>query len=240
MGKKFDLVGEVFTRLTVLEKLEERKNGNIQWLCECSCGSGKKVVVITRNLRNGDVKSCGCYRKDLAKNLGMASRKYLLTENNEQNIYYNMIERCTNKNNTQYYNYGGRGIKVCDRWLESFGNFFEDLGPRPSKNHSIERLDVNKDYCPENCIWIENSFQGRNRRKQSNNTSGVTGVHYKESKSSWVASWYDLDTGAPKNKWFSINKYGNEEAFRLACDYRKKMIQELNEKGAGYSDSHGL
>lgn len=75
-----------------------------------------------------------------------------------------MKTRCYNINSTQFSYYGGRGIKVCDRWLESFENFYEDMGDKPSKNHSIDRIDSEKDYSPENCRWVDNKTQIRNRR----------------------------------------------------------------------------
>ena len=78
--------------------------------------------------------------------------------------YHSMKQRCYNEKCKDYYLYGGRGIKVCDRWLESFENFLEDMGDRPSKNHSIDRIDVNGDYSPKNCRWADNKTQMRNRK----------------------------------------------------------------------------
>lgn len=85
--------------------------------------------------------------------------------------YSGMLQRCLNPNNINYKNYGGRGIKVCDRWLESFSNFIDDVGPRPSEAHSLERLKVNGDYCPENVIWATKS-------KQANNTTRTVYLSY--------------------------------------------------------------
>ena len=168
----------------------------------------------------------------------MPARSHGMSSSPEYKTWYTIKRRCYEENFKEYYNYGGRGIAVCKRWLESFENFMQDMGRRPSDNHSIERLDVNGNYCPENCTWIENRFQSRNHRKRKDNTSGVTGVS-KTAKNSWLARVCDLLTGERKSKSFSMNKYGEEEAFRLACNWRLEMIRELNKQGAGYSDDHG-
>lgn len=233
MAKKMDLTGQTFGRLTVIKEVEphiqpsgEKK---IKWFCECSCG--KETLVTTGSLRSGDTKSCGCLREE------NANRGHNMSKSAEHNTWISIKTRCYNRNSKDYIDYGGRGIKVCDRWLESFENFLEDMGSRPSDDHSIERVNISGDYSPKNCIWIENKKQARNKRKRKDNKSGVTGVYMRDDR--WAASWYDLGTGKRGYKSFSVNKYGDDEAFRLACEYRKKMIEKLNEQGAGYSENHG-
>lgn len=105
----------------------------------------------------------------------------------EHNSWAGMKDRCRNLNNQQYKDYGGRGIKVCDRWLgpEGFMNFLEDMGNKPTKYHSLDRIDVNGDYCPENCRWATRWEQNSNRRRQ-NKTTGVAGVT-KTSERCWIA-----------------------------------------------------
>ena len=157
------------------------------------------------------------------------------------NCWASMIARCYNTSLPEYKYWGGRGIRVCDRWKESFINFYEDMGERPSLKHSLERMNVDKDYTPDNCKWATIEEQARNKRKQTNNTSGVTGVYedYRDGKlDRYKAEWRDL-SGKTRAKSFSINKYGKEEAFRLACEAREAAIKELNEQGAGYSENHG-
>lgn len=230
MGKLVDHTGEIFTRWTVI-KLSSNKSGNGRnlWLCRCECGTEKEVL--TGSLTRGKSKSCGC----------LGNNRHGMHKSKEYKTWQSMKERCYNERNKRYSKYGGRGIKVCDRWLEAFENFYEDMGDRPSDIYSLERLDVNKDYCPENCIWATYEEQNRNRGKNKKNTSGITGVTccYEKGKlCKYKASWRKLD-GSCGSKTFSINKYGKEEAFRLACEARENAIKELNEQGAGYSENHG-
>lgn len=96
-----------------------------------------------------------------------------------------MRDRCYNVNNKDYSNYGGRGIRVCDRWLESFENFYEDMGDSPDRM-SLDRIDVNGDYCKENCRWSDYRNQAYNKRKQINNTSGRTGVYQSKNGKWWA------------------------------------------------------
>lgn len=230
MGKFVDHTGKTFTKWTVIKLSRNKsKDGRHLWLCRCECGTEKEVL--TNSLTRGRSKSCGC----------IGNKTHGMHKSKEYKSWQSMKERCYNKNNKRYDKYGGRGIKVCERWLESFENFYEDIGDRPSKNHSLERTDVNKDYCLENCTWATYSTQNRNRRKNKRNTSGCTGVAqcFKDGVVfSYKAIWVDLE-GKQKSKSFSINKYGKEEAFRLACEARENAIKELNEQGAGYSENHG-
>jgi hypothetical protein len=154
------------------------------------------------------------------------------------NSWRGMKGRCSQKSHKYYHNYGGRGIEVCDRW-QSFENFVQDMGFRPSKEYSIDRVDNDRNYCPENCQWLTKIEQDRKRKMQSNNSSGYTGVHYDRYKNSFVAQWKPIVGGNQKSKSFSVSKYGEELAELLAIEYRYKMIWELNQLGMNYSDSHG-
>jgi len=104
----------------------------------------------------------------------------------EYSSWFNMKQRCFNKNNVRYKDYGGRGITVCDRWKNSFENFYNDMGER-KEGFSLDRIDNNKGYYKENCRWSDNIEQGRNRRVQANNNSGVKGVSYFTKTSKWRA-----------------------------------------------------
>jgi hypothetical protein len=106
----------------------------------------------------------------------------------ERNILRLMKQRCLNVKNKDYKYYGGRGILVCERWLSSFRNFLEDMGERPSENHSIDRLNNDKGYYKENCRWATRSQQQRNKGMMSNNKSGVKGVHLNKNSGKFEAS----------------------------------------------------
>ena len=117
-----------------------------------------------------------------------ASRVWRKTKRTpEYTAWANVIQRCTNKNKRDYAWYGGRGIKVCDRWLESFDNFLEDMGEKPSPNHSIDRINNDGDYSPENCKWSTATEQARNKGVGKSNTSGFYGVNWHKRSKKWQA-----------------------------------------------------
>lgn len=155
-----DLKGQVFGRLTVFSFKEIRNKKSI-WECKCECG--KIVSIIGTNLTSKHTQSCGCLLSDKNKKrlTTHGLRKHPLYK-----IYDGMVQRCYNEKSTRYNNYGGRGIKVCRRWKESIQNFIDDMGDRPSLNHTLDRKDVNGDYTPENCKWATYTEQNRN---QTNN-----------------------------------------------------------------------
>lgn len=147
--------GSIYGRLEVLSVSNNRAS------CVCACETLTEVHL--GDLKSGHTKSCGCLAKE---NLVFRSTTHGLCKNHlaEMNIRYHMISRCINPEDGGYSNYGGRGIQVCQHWLESFENFFADMGPRPSKRHSIDRVDNDKGYCKNNCRWATRSQQNRNTR----------------------------------------------------------------------------
>jgi len=169
-------IGNKYNRWLVLS-YSHKSGRNHYYTCRCECGTVKPVRL--SRLMNGESASCGCYRTELSTIHGLAKRNRVCPELYIRNT---MIQRCTNKNNIQYPEYGGRGIVVCDRWLESFENFFNDMGPRPSKHHSIERLDNNGNYEPGNCAWATRLTQNRNKR--NNRYLEVDGI--KRCLAEWV------------------------------------------------------
>ena len=128
--------------------------------CKCKCGTQK--FVRASKLHEGTSKSCGCLRTELITTHGATSTEKRKTSH-EYWVWNAMVQRCTNPNNAGYKNYGGRGITVCVKWL-AYEGFIEDMGRRPSDNHSIDRLDNNKGYSKENCAWVERTQQARNKR----------------------------------------------------------------------------
>lgn len=133
--------------------------GNSKWSCICECG--KKSLVTKTHLKSGHSQSCGCLHKEKIKKLKTIHNEY---GSPEYITWQNMKKRCLDIKQKHYKDYGGRGIKVCDRWLESFENFLEDMGKRPSNKFSIERINNNGNYEPSNCKWATQEEQKLNKR----------------------------------------------------------------------------
>lgn len=183
MPKSLDLAGQRFGRLIAIKRVESKIYPNkkiiTNWLCKCDCG--KEIITRTDSLRNGRTQSCGCLHLETllktTKTHGMAGTRIYI-------IWQNMKERCYNKNAVGFSNYGGRGITVCDEWKESFECFYNwAVLNGYSDSLTIERIDVNGDYFPDNCKWISLKEQGFNKTNSHYLTyNGITKT---------IAEWAD-------------------------------------------------
>jgi hypothetical protein len=160
-GNFKDISGQRFARLTVFEFSHIGKYGAACWHCLCDCGN--KIIVSGRNVRLGITKSCGCLQRERARDTQF---KHGLINSLEYSSWAHMISRCTNPNTKQFKDWGGRGIKVCERWLNSFEDFISDMGRQPTdgKRYTIERINNDLGYFKENCKWATYKEQRANQR----------------------------------------------------------------------------
>lgn len=182
--RRIDLTGQVFGKLTVVKEVEQASNYIRRYLCECECGASS--IVTQGHLRMGHTISCGCVRQQNL-NEGNCRRVHGDAGTLLYRVWSGMKSRCYTPTNPNYPNYGAKGVQVIAEWLDY--EVFKQWAILTGYNQglTIERVNVYKDYCPENCKWIPLSNQGINKRKYITNTSGYVGVGYSKSKQAWIA-----------------------------------------------------
>lgn len=155
-----NLAGERFGRWLVLRRHGDARP--VRWECQCECGS---VGIVTGcNLRTGHSKSCGCLKREVSRRVAAGwTKTHGKSKSRTFRIWKNAIYRCHTESCPQFNRYGGRGIKVCQQWRDSFECFLIDMGEPPSPNHTLDRIDNDGDYCPANCRWATQGQQLRNR-----------------------------------------------------------------------------
>lgn len=214
MGYSIDLKGKRFGRLVVLEYAGEGKGrGASKWRCICDCGVEK--VILGKSLRSGVTLSCGCYHLERITGKPAPNRTHGMKDTAEFNIWSMMKNRCTNPNCNRHQSYKDKGIKVCDRWLGPYGfiHFIEDMGMRPGPRYSIDRIDNDGDYCPENCRWAT-------KKEQSNNQSRNLILEY-NGKTNTLALWCDELGLNYKRTWKRLKDGWNvKRAFEEPLDPR--------------------
>lgn len=171
-----DLTNQRFGKLVVQKRYSvNTKSGAPQWICKCDCG--QTTIVSGHNLREGKTKSCGCSRKGINATHGF-------TRNNFREKLYSVWEgihqRCDNPHNKAYHNYGGRGIKMCSEWRESYPRFREWAYQNGyAEGLQIDRINNDGNYEPSNCRFVSPTANAQNRRVPKNNTSGYSGIEYR-------------------------------------------------------------
>lgn len=215
MSKCIDLVGKKFNKLTIVKRVNNDKHGNSCWLCKCDCGN--TTIVPANELKRDGVKSCGCFRKQFAKQRASAiklHKKHGKQQTRLYNIWAGMKQRCYYRYSIGYKNYGGRGITICDEWLNSFENFYIWAIQNGYKdNLTIDRINVNDNYQPSNCQWVDNLEQQNNRR----NNIKIFYSNKTQSLSDWAR-----ELKIP----YHILYYNTKKGYSL-----QQIIDKLNRKG---------
>lgn len=192
-----DMTGQTFGRLLVIEKAPSRKK-NVYWRCVCECGN--EVVTQGNALRGGVTKSCGCLNRELAPLKGKKNATHHMSDTRPYHIWRNMRARCNNPKAINYHVYGGRGIKVCDEWNNSFARFWEWASANGyADNLTLDRIDNDKGYSPDNCRWA--TMQEQQNRRRNNHIITINGISHTAAE--WCAEY-----NIPQSTFFNRIKRG--------------------------------
>lgn len=199
MANRIDITGKRFSRWLVTS-IGSIKNNKRYWNCICDCGEKREVEA--GHLHSGKTRSCGCLQKEI--NIKRLTKHGMCKDSYRSDIHVawqNMKKRCYRITNKHYKNYGGRGIIVCDRWINSFENFYADMGNKPTNKHTIERINNDGNYEPSNCKWATRQEQLKNKRIRKDSL-----IHDGKTTSEWAkklgitttAAYYRIKThGTP-------------------------------------------
>jgi hypothetical protein len=219
-----DYIGTKIEHLTIIEDLGMiGKRHYVLVQCDCKDKTIKKVRFDGLFAKTGHTTSCGCYQREVAGIINLRHGGY---KSKEFSTWHSMLQRCLNPNSHYYHRYGGRGIKVCEEWKD-FANFIKDMGKAPSKKHSIDRINNDKGYFPENCRWVGS------QKIQSNNMSRNRHLTY-NGKTQTIAQWADelgLDRSTVAHRL---------DDYKLPLDLvlkPKRQIKTASNKGVTHSIS---
>lgn len=232
-----DIIGNRYGRLVVRERTTNYPTGQAQWICDCDCGK-TKIATLAWLTRTSVEPSCGCYQ---AEKTGEIRRTHGMSKDPLYEVWCGMKKRCYNQNEAQYKNYGARGIYVCDRWKDSFENFYEDMHEGYKPGLQLDRIDNDGPYSPENCRWATPTENVRNRRNTHIITTALgtkplaeqaelTGVNYGTIKDRLYRGMPEELSIIPSmgNKRLdikAINQYLNGE--EALDDSKKKMVEDI-------------
>lgn len=207
-----NLKGKIFGRLTVISPHHTTRLGTY-WNCKCECGN--ECIILTTKLSNGHTTSCGCRKKELNKVISEINKTHELSNSRIYGIYRGMISRCYKKYSSSYERYGGRGITICQEWLDDFMNFYNwSMENGYQDGLSIDRIDSNGNYEPNNCRWSTS-------KEQANNTRATVFLTYKgETKS--ASEWSEI-TGIRRNTITRRKRDGwtDEECLSIKNDKKR-------------------
>ena len=221
MGKYIDLTGQRFGRLVCVKDVGRSKNRQALWLCMCDCG--ENTIVVSTNLTSGHTKSCKCLQADIVKKRSTThgfSRDENGTPKRLYTAWLNMKSRCSNPANPAYKNYGGRGITICNKWSK-YENFHKWAMSNGYKNNlTIERMNNNGNYEPDNCTWIP-------RTEQPKNTRATRFIDYFGKKKT-IAEWGRILNMSRSLLYWRLKKYSIEKALTTPIRRRQNAVETIN------------